>query len=285
LNAQNIRQIASVGYYTLALDRNGAVWAWGDNNYGQLGDGTRKLATRAIKVKNLPKIVAVATGWHHSMALDEAGRVWMWGDNPYGQLGLGDYAVRLLPTLVNGLPKIKKIACGSWHSMALDESGEVWAWGRNENGMLGNGDTTNSPRPVRAIIENVKDIGAGCFQSIAIRADDEIYVWGENWNGQLGLGHYERQLLPAKSILDLKGAIHYDPKQESTLTIEARLGLGIKAAEEETPAAEDQVAKSPPESKIRLFVKHNKKFLLSFALNIVLLSLLFGNKFKTGRNA
>ena len=97
-----IRQISAGAGHTLALDQNGHIWAWGNNRYGQLGDGTMTHSGHARMVKNaagaapMEDIVMVAAGGDgiqgSSMALAEDGTIWVWGRNDHGQLGTGGTA-------------------------------------------------------------------------------------------------------------------------------------------------------------------------------------------------
>ncbi|RFA33547.1 hypothetical protein [Alkalilimnicola ehrlichii] len=83
--------MAAGSRHALALDANGAVWAWGDNSAGQLGSGTLDPSAAPIAVAMSPlagaSVVAIATGENHSLALDDTGRLWAWGANEQGQTG------------------------------------------------------------------------------------------------------------------------------------------------------------------------------------------------------
>ncbi len=76
---------------TIAILANGSVWAWGDNDRGQLGVGTRVSSNVPVRV-DVPKgvtFVKVCSGGYASYAIDRSGELWAWGDNDRGQLGLG----------------------------------------------------------------------------------------------------------------------------------------------------------------------------------------------------
>ncbi len=79
--------IAAGEYHSLALKSNGTVWAWGRNNYGQLGNGTTTNKNTPVQVSGLSSVIAIAAGTFHSIALKSDGTVWAWGVNEYGQLG------------------------------------------------------------------------------------------------------------------------------------------------------------------------------------------------------
>lgn len=93
----NITAISAGGSHCLALARDGTVWAWGFNKYGQLGDGTTTNRTRPVRVAGLHDLAAVSAGGGHSAAIDSQGVLWTWGDNRGGQLGDGTYVTQLKP--------------------------------------------------------------------------------------------------------------------------------------------------------------------------------------------
>jgi len=133
--------VACGRYHSLTLKNDGTVWAWGDNCYGQLGDGTTMKRTTAVQVSGLTMVTAIASGVNHSLAIRGGGTVWAWGENCSGQLGNGTTIDRTIALQVIGLSDITAIACGGYHSLALRNDGSVWAWGENYSGQLGDGTT------------------------------------------------------------------------------------------------------------------------------------------------
>ncbi len=139
---------ASKGGFTLQVVTGGAIWAWGNNGSGQLGDGTFANHAIALPVLGIGSVTAVAAGGSHSMALKSDGTVWTWGSNSNGQLGDGTFNLRFTPIQVPGLSGIIAIAAGQNHSVALKNDGTVWAWGANGGGQLGDGTTVQKLSPV-----------------------------------------------------------------------------------------------------------------------------------------
>ena len=137
--------------HCLALKEDGTVWAWGTNNNGQIGDGTRgddRLIP--VQVKELTEVTAIATGASHSLALKEDGTLWTWGANYSGQLGDGTTNNdRLQAEQVGSLTAIRAIGAGSTQSFAIKEDGTAWAWGGNRYGQLGDGTTEDRTFPVQ----------------------------------------------------------------------------------------------------------------------------------------
>ena len=147
----NIIAIAEGDLFSLALDANNQVWAWGANADGQLGNGNTTRSNLAILVSALTglfNVQQIAAGRTHSLALDGDGQVWAWGDDRYGQLGIpgGSPACQQgnqypcssfpLPVMLPARAPITTIAAGLGHSLALDASGQVYSWGLNSNGQL-----------------------------------------------------------------------------------------------------------------------------------------------------
>jgi len=188
--------LATGGEHTLMVSE-GRVFAWGNNTFGQLGDGKGGLGviSRApVKVSQptgLAGVIAVATGHQHSLALDSHGAVWAWGNNTFGQLGDGSIIDRMTPVKLTGIftGRITAIAAGNDHSIALDASGEMWVWGHNNFGQLGNGSAIDStvPIPLTGLAPpGVKAISAGIGHSLALDARGQVWSWGLNNRGQLG---------------------------------------------------------------------------------------------------
>jgi hypothetical protein len=171
------------------LKNDGTVWAWGYNNYGQLGNGTYSNSNVPVQVSGLTGVTAIAWGWWHSLALKNDGTVWAWGYNKQGQLGDGTKTDSNVPVQVSGLTGVTAIA-GSWkHSLALKNDGTVWAWGYNGDGQLGNGTNTNSNVPVQVSgLAGITAIAGGYQHSLALKNDGTVWAWGYNGDGQLGNG-------------------------------------------------------------------------------------------------
>lgn len=171
----------SVGYnFGLALTRDGEVYAWGDNSYGQLGQGPGQPSAipYAVKVKadgggTLTAVAMVAAGGRHALALDTSGKVLSWGLNNDGQLGRGPHVApgtgsRELPTQVvsetatGQLAQVASITAGYDHSLVLKSDGTVLVWGAGFRGNIGQGGTVeNSPyQPTPIAVKNVAGTGS-----------------------------------------------------------------------------------------------------------------------------
>jgi alpha-tubulin suppressor-like RCC1 family protein/endonuclease I len=193
-NLTGISAISTLGDHTLALKLpEGTVWSWGQNDQGQLGDGSTTDRSLPVLVTGLSDVKAVAAGWGHSLAVKNNGTVWAWGSNSNGQLGNGaggNYGdIAETPTQVTGLTDVIAVAAGDGHSLALKRDGTVWSWGDNSFGELGIGSVGFTPvkTPVRVPeLEGVAAISAGLFFSTAVKSDGKIWAWGMNLNNQIG---------------------------------------------------------------------------------------------------
>ncbi len=181
-----VTSVSAGGFHTLALLGSGTVVAWGENEYGQLGNGGTTMSNVPVAVTGLTGVTAVAAGGHHSLALLGNGTVMAWGDNEHGQLGIGSTKESSVPVLIGGLTGVKAIAAGAEHSLALLSNGTVMAWGENEGGQLGNGKTTSSIVPVAVKgLTGVTAVAAGAEHSLALLSNGTVMAWGDNTYDQL----------------------------------------------------------------------------------------------------
>ena len=181
------------GSHTISLRTDGKVFTWGDNTYGQLGNGTVKTSDEPVEV-TFPKgtiITQIAAGENHNVALDSNGNVWTWGRNNNYQIG-NTRASQYTPYKVSNIPKVIKISAGNNNTMVITENNELYAWGLNAYGDLGLGTYTNKvlPKKVKGI-HDIIDISGGKSHYIALNRAGEVFVTGSNLYGQLGIGNNE----------------------------------------------------------------------------------------------
>ena len=132
----SIKSIAVGATHVLALCREGNVYAWGSNQYGQLGHQHKRYNSQPTLIEMSEKITDIAAGTHFSLALTESGNVYAWGWNGFGQLATNDTRPRSTPTKVLGLTQIQAIAAGEMHALALGKRA-LYGWGSNDAGQLG----------------------------------------------------------------------------------------------------------------------------------------------------
>ncbi|NCU42105.1 MAG: RCC1 repeat-containing protein, partial [Candidatus Moranbacteria bacterium] len=181
------------------------VWCWGDNQYGQLGDGSTEMRQGAVQVKGvggvgyLSDIVEITRGSYHTCATKTDGTAYCWGRNDYGRLGDNTQTQRLTPVQVKGvgnvgfLENVAQISAGNQHTCSLKTDGTAYCWGYNQSGQLGDNTTTSRYTPIQVkgvdgvgFLENVSWISLGESHTCAMKTDGTAYCWGSNSSGQLG---------------------------------------------------------------------------------------------------
>jgi alpha-tubulin suppressor-like RCC1 family protein len=188
-----IVDVAGGRNHALALTSGETVYAWGANQYGQLGIGTLTASSTPAQVSSLSGVVSIFAGRDHSLAVKADGTVWAWGYNANGELGDGTTTKRTVPVQVrraNGDPltNVVQVSAGADHSLALRSNGTIWTWGLNTDGQLGDGTFSSRRRAVKVGLAGVQQIAAGRQGSIAVTVSGDVYAWGDNVYGQLGDG-------------------------------------------------------------------------------------------------
>ncbi len=194
LPAGAVSQIAA-GYGGCALVHGGglsvSLRCWGDNTWGEIGDGTTKNRLMPVKVQGLSgQLQSVTSGGSHVCALVHNGGAWCWGFNDKGQLGDGTTTNRSTPVVVSGLPlNLAQIAAADDHTCALLQTQTVKCWGLNSKGQLGDGTTNDSSTPVKvAGLTGAVQVAVGDGYTCALLDNGGVQCWGLNNFGELGNG-------------------------------------------------------------------------------------------------
>lgn len=173
----NVRSVAAGAWYSMALLKDGTVWAWGDGDRVGAAVGASGAITLPLRVNGLSNMRAVSTRYWHTLALRDDGSVWGFGPENFGALGpnIGSGVARQIP----GLSDVRQVAAGEQHSIALLADGTVRTWGSNTLGQLGV-DTGGAARtaPQTVPITGVVAIAASSFASFALRNDGTVWRWG-----------------------------------------------------------------------------------------------------------
>ena len=183
-------QVTAGDHHTLAIKSDGALWAWGWNEDGELGDGTMVGRHSPVRIGSDCSWEHVAAGTFHTVATKSNGTLWVWGNNDYYKLGLGygqgneEYS----PVQVGTDSNWEQVAAATFHTVATKSNGTLWAWGWNEDGQLGDGTWIDRDSPVQiGSASNWEQVAAGQAHTVAIKSDGTLWAWGENGYGQLGV--------------------------------------------------------------------------------------------------
>ncbi len=183
---------------TCAIGDNGQAYCWGQNNNGQLGDGTQIDNPEPVNPIPLPAGVTsftqITVGFGTTCAIGNNGLAYCWG----AQFFIGDGSCcgpTLTPTEVTmpaGVTSFTKIAAGLQGVCAIGNDKMIYCWGGQNSGGLGNGSIGHSPTPTPVTLPysvyGFTDVAAGLIHFCAIADSGNIYCWGGNTDGRLGDG-------------------------------------------------------------------------------------------------
>ena len=201
LPEKSVKYVALGSYHSAAITKDGSLYMWGYNNYGQLGNGSTTYSYTPVKI--MENVATVSLGAWHSAAITKDGSLYMWGYNNYGQLGnesSGNYEKSVSPIKI--MENVAAVSLGCWHSAAITKDGSLYMWGDNNYGQLGNGTTNNLTRPQRIAV-NVQSVELGNYHTTAVSKDGGLYTWGYNKYGELGNGTTNNSYTPVKIMSDV----------------------------------------------------------------------------------
>lgn len=200
--ATNWTSVSTTYNHTTALKSDGSLWGWGNNYYGQLGDGTEEIDRNVStqEVTGATDWIAVSAGNTHTVALKSDGTLWAWGANGWGQLCDGTKTYKMVPTKeVTGATDWVSVNAGDYLTTALKADGTIWSCGYGSYGQIGDGTTTVSVTVPTQEDTNATDwssVSAGYYHVHAIKSDGTLWSWGKNDRGQLADGTEDHKSVP-----------------------------------------------------------------------------------------
>ena len=175
---------------------DGEAYCWGDNTWGQLGDGSTASSLVPVLVAGGQRFARVTLGAYHACGVTTSNAVYCWGGNGQGQLGDGSGASSLSPVLASGTLSFQSVRAGSYHTCGVTTANVGYCWGYNDYGQVGDGTVSfavTSPVAVGGDHSFVA-VATGFSHSCATSPDGAAYCWGD---GDLtGDGSGNSQLAP-----------------------------------------------------------------------------------------
>ena len=246
-NLSSVTLIGAGSNHSLAARSDGSVWAWGQNNDGQLGNNSTVDSHVPVQVSGLSGVASLSGGDTHSLALRADGTVWAWGHNGYGQLGTNSFNDSWVPVQSSGISGVSLAPGSGQHSLALKADGTVWGWGDNSYGQFGNDSTSYTLLPVESDMSGVAIAGShpGSTAGVASRvytyfSDSQTDLSGNvsagGWLQAVSdpLGHFvaygydqaghqvrswERNATSGKSISAFPGSVSSPPSSQYSETL------------------------------------------------------------------
>ncbi|MCL2200101.1 MAG: stalk domain-containing protein [Defluviitaleaceae bacterium] len=161
--------------HSMAIDSTGTLWGWGNNSYGQIGDGTT--INRSTPVRIMGNVVSVITSFDTTMTITANGVLYAWGANPWGRLGDGTTQERHTPTRIMDNVAFAYNSMGS-NALAISTDGSLWVWGLNSEGVIGDGTREHRYTPTR-VKDNVVFAYFSGGGTHAVTADNHFLAWGQ----------------------------------------------------------------------------------------------------------
>lgn len=176
------RSLAAAANYSLYLDKEGTLWAWG---------GALSQKRNGKAVKKLNGAYAVTSGGDTYFVLREDGSLWGWGGSRHGQLGFKSNSIT--PDPVQVLPEAQSVAAAPLAVYVIKKDGSLWSWG--EKRLLGDASRQDRLEPAK-IMDNVHAVSASATHVLVLKKDGSLMAWGDNRCGELGDGTTDARQRP-----------------------------------------------------------------------------------------
>jgi alpha-tubulin suppressor-like RCC1 family protein len=176
---------------TAAVKTTGTLWAWGRNDFGQLGQNTASglvFVSSPVQIGALTNWAQVAAGGGHTLCVKTDGTLWAWGRNDSGQLGQNNTISRSSPVQVGALTDWTQVSANDRQVACVTTAGSLFTWGSNAEGRLGHNDVANRSSPVQVgALTNWLQASTGSSHTACVTTDGTLFAWGNNGSGRLGV--------------------------------------------------------------------------------------------------
>jgi alpha-tubulin suppressor-like RCC1 family protein len=185
-----------------------ALWLWGSNSAGQLGNNTSINTSSPVQtITGGSSWKQIACGYGFTAAIKTDGTLWLWGKNDdfvrgTGVLGDNTVVAKSSPVQIVTGGTWTQVAGGYWHAAAIKTDGTLWTWGGNlVGGPLGDNTTISKSSPVQTITRgtNWSKVACGGRSTYAIKTDGTLWTWGTNYDGRLGDNTTTRRFSPVQT--------------------------------------------------------------------------------------
>ncbi|HWU20135.1 MAG TPA: cutinase family protein [Nocardioides sp.] len=187
--------VTAAGWHTCGIRRNGSAWCWGDNTFGELGNGTAQRRTRPAQVAGTTHWLSLSASWNDTCGVDPSGGMYCWGRNWSGQLGDGTTRGSAVPMRIGAARLWLTVSAGEGGACALDIDGSPWCWGSNRYGQIGSaaGSTALVPTALATPADQSQLSGAW-FSHCSVQVS--VSCWGDPSMGQLGTSPVQSRTAP-----------------------------------------------------------------------------------------
>lgn len=214
-NLSGVTEVVGTGLYSYALTDDGKIFAWGDNTYGQLGDGTSTFRTTPVQVQGVHGYKSLVVGGEAAMIVTNDDTVWAWGRNDNGKLGSGSSTNIKTPTLIENLSNVSSVSIGTNHTIILKNDGKVFGIGGNSDGQLAQGiyDYNDAYVPKELVLPSgsyATYVKAGNRHTFIATNDGKVFACGGNNLREFGgepVGSRVGRLYEISELFNLEKAI------------------------------------------------------------------------------